>query len=1096
MPQLAVKQLLPGSTGQVIATRAGVSVWEKLKPDALNGVTPAAGQVPYIASTSTFGASSDFTWDNSNKRLSVAGSVYLKGVLFDDQIAVPEETSSSSSSGANSKGVLWVRAGEPNTLVYTDNQGTDTTLGGGGLSGSGTVNTVAKFTGAAALGDSSITDTGALASCSVPFSVPGAGANSERFGAAATAAGASATAVGNGASAFGVNSTAINAITLGSNSIGIGRSSGTGSVAAPGAVVIGNSAGNQTFTGASHTICGGSAGAALTNGTLNSFYGYNSGATVTSGSNNVCAGANADVTVATISGVTVVGKDAKTGGADSVVIGYNAVNGAVANAVVIGKDAVNFTGTNAVFIGFGAGSATNTGAGNLAIGVSAASALTSGFSNTICGTDAGDLLTTGDSNCLYGNNAETQATGTANSVGIGINVVVGTSSVAVGSTCTANGTSSVSIGLGADAGTSAVSAAVVIGAFAGNTTFTGTENVLIGNDVAINLDSGFSNTICGSYAGTLLTTGGNNCLYGNNAETQAVGTASAVGIGRTTVVATQSVVIGSDATANAVTSVVIGYAANGGTVAATGSTVIGASAANATFTGTKNILIGSLVATALTGGASNTICGSDAGDVLTIGEGNCLYGYNAEAQANDVTLSVGIGYESIVGMTSVVVGGSASAKAQDSVVIGYAADGGTAAATSGIVIGDTAANATFTGIRNVLIGSSVASNLGSGTLNTIVGSDAGDLLTTGSSNCLYGFNCETSANSTANSVGMGTAVLVASNSVALGDGANVSNTSSIGIGSAAATTASNQFVAGSGAHPTNNVYFGKGASNAAPTVYTINGTASSGAAAGGDIRIAGGSSASGVGGSVTIQTTPNTAGNLANRQVVDLNGNFTFTQGIQTTGSPTFALWTGAAHTTLTASVEATDVLFDLSRTVEFSTGALTTQRAFVIENPTYAFVAASTITTAATFAILGAPVAGTNATITNALSFWVQAGVSRMDGGILGTRVVSAQTGATVTVTAADSGKVFTNEGTSADVQFNLPAAAAGLTYTFIQQDSVDLVKIQTTGDDTIRDGSVVTAAPGYIKSTARGDTVTLVAINATEWLVTYGTGNWTFDA
>lgn len=93
----------------------------------------------------------------------------------------------------------------------------------------------------------------------------------------------------------------------------------------------------------------------------------------------------------------------------------------------------------------------------------------------------------------------------------------------------------------------------------------------------------------------------------------------------------------------------------------------------------------------------------------------------------------------------------------------------------------------------------------------------------------------------------------------------------------------------------------------------------------------------------------------------------TWTQNAQTTGSPTLLTLVGGAHTTLAASTEATDVNVNLARTVEFATGALATQRAVRFQAPTYAFVGASTITTAATVAISGAPVAGANATITNA---------------------------------------------------------------------------------------------------------------------------------
>lgn len=90
------------------------------------------------------------------------------------------------------------------------------------------------------------------------------------------------------------------------------------------------------------------------------------------------------------------------------------------------------------------------------------------------------------------------------------------------------------------------------------------------------------------------------------------------------------------------------------------------------------------------------------------------------------------------------------------------------------------------------------------------------------------------------------------------------------------------------------------------------------------------------------------------------------TQWQNTSGSPTAFIVNAGAHTTLAAGTEAADVNLNIARTVQFATGALTTQRAVRIQAPTYAFVATSTIATAATLSLDGAPVAGTNATITN----------------------------------------------------------------------------------------------------------------------------------
>ena len=110
-------------------------------------------------------------------------------------------------------------------------------------------------------------------------------------------------------------------------------------------------------------------------------------------------------------------------------------------------------------------------------------------------------------------------------------------------------------------------------------------------------------------------------------------------------------------------------------------------------------------------------------------------------------------------------------------------------------------------------------------------------------------------------------------------------------------------------------------------------------------------------------------------------GGATIAPLVRTSGSPFALTITGAAHTTLAASTEAPDLNINLARTVQFATGALTTQRAARFQAPTYGFVGASTITNAATVSISGAPAAGTNATITNPLALWVESGQSFFDG-------------------------------------------------------------------------------------------------------------------
>jgi len=106
-----------------------------------------------------------------------------------------------------------------------------------------------------------------------------------------------------------------------------------------------------------------------------------------------------------------------------------------------------------------------------------------------------------------------------------------------------------------------------------------------------------------------------------------------------------------------------------------------------------------------------------------------------------------------------------------------------------------------------------------------------------------------------------------------------------------------------------------------------------------------------------------------------LTGPLVMTQTIITSGSPALLTLTGAAHTTLAAGAEASDVLLDFNRIVQFAAGALTTQRAVRVTNPKYAFVTASTLSNASTLEIAGAPIAWTNATVTNAAALRIAAG-------------------------------------------------------------------------------------------------------------------------
>lgn len=130
---------------------------------------------------------------------------------------------------------------------------------------------------------------------------------------------------------------------------------------------------------------------------------------------------------------------------------------------------------------------------------------------------------------------------------------------------------------------------------------------------------------------------------------------------------------------------------------------------------------------------------------------------------------------------------------------------------------------------------------------------------------------------------------------------------------------------------------------------------------------------SSAGGPLTIKDAASTIGSLFKVQNNGATINFidaassgtTITNSVVASATPTPVLTlTGQAHTAATAGTEFFDVNLNLARTVQFGTGTLALQRAFVVQAPTYGFVGASTTTLAATMAITGPPIAGTNATL------------------------------------------------------------------------------------------------------------------------------------
>jgi hypothetical protein len=102
---------------------------------------------------------------------------------------------------------------------------------------------------------------------------------------------------------------------------------------------------------------------------------------------------------------------------------------------------------------------------------------------------------------------------------------------------------------------------------------------------------------------------------------------------------------------------------------------------------------------------------------------------------------------------------------------------------------------------------------------------------------------------------------------------------------------------------------------------------------------------------------------------------------------------------------------------------------------------------------------------------------------------VISTST--TTNLSAFDSGKIITNEGVQVDRAANLPAAAPGLTFTFIVIENYQLRARPYTGD-LIRGAN----SGEYLYSSSPGDTLTLQCAVSGIWDVSSKTGSWAASA
>lgn len=215
-------------------------------------------------------------------------------------------------------------------------------------------------------------------------------------------------------------------------------------------------------------------------------------------------------------------------------------------------------------------------------------------------------------------------------------------------------------------------------------------------------------------------------------------------------------------------------------------------------------------------------------------------------------------------------------------------------------------------------------------------------------------------------------------------------------------------------------------------------------------------------------------------KVLITNHYYQFTPAVSSGQSTTTFQFIAPADTAMLASTE--KITFNIiGALINFATGALTRQRFTVIDAPTYKFSAASTITTAATLAITGNPVAGANATITNALALWIQSGKVQIDGSI--TATTYNNTPAEIQLAASDETTALT-AGTG-KLTFRMPyamtltavrasvttAATGGTLLTVdINEGGVSILSTKLTFDASEKT-TTTAATPAVISDTALAD-------------------------
>lgn len=111
---------------------------------------------------------------------------------------------------------------------------------------------------------------------------------------------------------------------------------------------------------------------------------------------------------------------------------------------------------------------------------------------------------------------------------------------------------------------------------------------------------------------------------------------------------------------------------------------------------------------------------------------------------------------------------------------------------------------------------------------------------------------------------------------------------------------------------------------------------------------------------------------------------------------------------------------------------------------------------------------------------------------GVFTPRKIQARSSTPTNAASAESFSHYTNTGASGATTINLPAAAAGLTYSF-SIEAAQTLTVAANGTDTIRIAGTASSAGGNISSGTIGDCIALICSQTGKWVSLAHEGTWT---